>query len=136
MCVCFQPRSFNSKARKRLPSRQLLAWLDNVFSIVEYIVPVSLDSYAEISSTGRVCKVGRRTSEDAVCWILDDSVAQAIAVNVRAAEGNRLRGVFVSRNRLASGRRRVVYGVDSDGDRVGISLRPAGAAVTLVVGAD
>src|SRR4051812_25997506 len=49
MCVCLQPRSFNSKARKRLPSRQLLAWLDNVFSIVEYIVPVSLDSYAEIS---------------------------------------------------------------------------------------
>jgi hypothetical protein len=32
---CFQPRSFNSKARKRLPSRQLVAcWLDSVFSIV------------------------------------------------------------------------------------------------------
>jgi hypothetical protein len=31
----FQPRSFNSKARKRLPSRQLVAcWLDSVFSIV------------------------------------------------------------------------------------------------------
>ncbi len=48
--VCFQPCSFNSKARKRLPSRQLLAWLDNVFSIVEYSIPLSLHLYAEISN--------------------------------------------------------------------------------------
>src|SRR5215218_298156 len=47
--VCFQPRSFSSKARKRLPSRQSLAWLDNVFSIVEYSIPLSLHLYAEIS---------------------------------------------------------------------------------------
>src|SRR5918993_130160 len=47
--VCFQPSSFNSKARKRLPSRQSLAWLDNVFSIVEYSIPLSLHLYAEIS---------------------------------------------------------------------------------------
>src|SRR5215204_3775623 len=39
ICVCFQPRSFNSKARKRLPSRQLVAWLDSVLSIVEYSIP-------------------------------------------------------------------------------------------------
>jgi hypothetical protein len=48
--VCFQPCSFNSKARKRLPSRQSLAWLDDVFSIVEYSIPLSLHLYAEISS--------------------------------------------------------------------------------------
>lgn len=47
--VCFQPCSFNSKARKRLPSGQSLAWLDNVFSIVEYSIPLSLHLYAEIS---------------------------------------------------------------------------------------
>src|SRR5215207_1026977 len=47
--VCFQPRSVSSKARKRLPSRQSLAWLDNVFSIMASIVPTSLDFYAEIS---------------------------------------------------------------------------------------
>src|SRR5215212_2836330 len=47
--VCFQPRSFSSKARKRLPSRQSLAWLDNVLSIVEFIIPTSLGFYAEIS---------------------------------------------------------------------------------------
>ena len=47
--VCFQPRSFSSKARKRLPSRQSLAWLDNVFSIVEFIIPTSLGFYAEIN---------------------------------------------------------------------------------------
>ena len=46
---CFQPCSFSSKARKRLPSRQLLAWLDNIFSIVELITPTTLDFYAEIS---------------------------------------------------------------------------------------
>src|SRR5215208_4274958 len=45
---CFQPRSFNSKARKRLPSRQLVAWLDSVFSIVGFVIPMSLDLYAEI----------------------------------------------------------------------------------------
>jgi hypothetical protein len=39
ICVCFQPRSFSSKARKRLPSRQSLAWLENVLSIVEFIIP-------------------------------------------------------------------------------------------------
>src|SRR5918994_2342267 len=50
ICVCFQPCSFNSKARKRLPSRQLLAWLDKVFSIVEYSIPLSLYLYAEISN--------------------------------------------------------------------------------------
>ena len=50
ICVCFQPRSFSSKARKRLPSRQSVAWLDNVFSIVEYSIPLSLHLYAEISS--------------------------------------------------------------------------------------
>src|SRR5215207_2160791 len=49
ICVCFQPRSFSSKARKRLPSRQSLAWLDNVLSIVEFIIPTSLGFYAEIS---------------------------------------------------------------------------------------
>src|SRR5215216_45948 len=48
--VCFQPCSFNSKARKRLPSRQSLAWLDNVFSIVEYSIPLFLHLYAEISN--------------------------------------------------------------------------------------
>jgi len=47
--VCFQPCSFNSKARKRLPSRPLLAWLDNALSIVEYSIPLSLHLYAEIS---------------------------------------------------------------------------------------
>jgi hypothetical protein len=47
--VCFQPRSFSSKARKRLPSRQSPAWFDNVFSIVEAIIPISLGFYAEIS---------------------------------------------------------------------------------------
>src|SRR5215208_2897494 len=47
---CFQPRSFNSKARKRLPSRQLVAWLDSVFSIVGFVIPMSLDLYAEICS--------------------------------------------------------------------------------------
>jgi hypothetical protein len=45
---CFQPRSFNSKARKRLPSRQLMAWLDSVFSIVGFVIPMYLDLYAEI----------------------------------------------------------------------------------------
>jgi hypothetical protein len=45
---CFQPRSFNSKARKHLPSRQSLAWLDDVSSIVEFIIPTSLAFYAEI----------------------------------------------------------------------------------------
>src|SRR5215210_4005844 len=48
ICACFQPRSFSSKARKRLPSRQSLAWLDNVFSIVGFVIPMSLDLYAEI----------------------------------------------------------------------------------------
>src|SRR5918994_545748 len=49
---CFQPRSFNSKARKRLPSRQLVArWLDSAFSIVGCVIPMSLDLYAKI------CKV-------------------------------------------------------------------------------
>src|ERR687889_1150963 len=48
ICVCFQPRSFSSKARKRLPSRQSLAWLDNVLSIVEFIIPTSLGFYADI----------------------------------------------------------------------------------------
>jgi integrase len=47
--VCFQPRSFSSKVRKRLPSRQSLAWLDNVFSIIEPIIPMSLGFYADIS---------------------------------------------------------------------------------------
>jgi hypothetical protein len=47
---CFQPRSFSSKARKRLPSRQSLAWLDSVFFIVEFIIPTSLGFYAEISN--------------------------------------------------------------------------------------
>src|SRR5215203_4648904 len=51
ICVCFQPRSFSSKARKRLPSRQSLAWLDNVLSIVGFIIPTSLGFYAEISRT-------------------------------------------------------------------------------------
>jgi len=51
ICVCFQPRSFSSKGRKRLPSRQSLAWLDNVFSIGEYSIPLSLYLYAEIGST-------------------------------------------------------------------------------------
>src|SRR5215211_6728489 len=50
ICVCFQPCSFSSKARKRLPSRQSLAWLDNVFSIVEYSIPLPLHLYAEISN--------------------------------------------------------------------------------------
>src|SRR5215204_6097538 len=50
ICVCFQPRSFSSKGRKRLPSRQSLAWLDNVFSIGEYSIPLSLYLYAEIGS--------------------------------------------------------------------------------------
>src|SRR5215218_1859285 len=47
---CFQPRSFNSKARKRLPSRQLVVSLDNVLSIVGFVIPMSLDLYAEICS--------------------------------------------------------------------------------------
>jgi hypothetical protein len=46
------PCSFSSKARKRLPSRQLLAWLDNIFSIVELIIPPTLDFYAGISNSG------------------------------------------------------------------------------------
>src|SRR5215208_6009388 len=48
ICFCFQPCSFSSKARRRLPSRQLLAWLDKIFSIVELIIPTTLDFYAEI----------------------------------------------------------------------------------------
>ena len=51
ICFCFQPCSFSSKARRRLPSRQLLAWLDKIFSIVELIIPTTLDFYAEISSS-------------------------------------------------------------------------------------
>jgi hypothetical protein len=50
ICFCFQPCSFSSKARRRLPSRQLLAWLDKIFSIVELIIPTTLDFYAEISN--------------------------------------------------------------------------------------
>ena len=57
-CVCFQPRSFSSKARKRLPSRQSLAWLDNVFSIVEYSLPLSLQLYAEISKKPEIHELG------------------------------------------------------------------------------
>src|SRR5215210_5407947 len=53
ICACFQPRSFSSKARKRLPSRQSLAWLDNVFSIVGFVIPMSLDLYAEICNSNR-----------------------------------------------------------------------------------
>jgi hypothetical protein len=58
MCVfCFQPRSFSSKARsKRLPSRQSLAWLDNVFSIIAAIIPISLGFYAEISRPRKRCE--------------------------------------------------------------------------------
>jgi hypothetical protein len=48
---CFQPCSFSSKARRRLPSRQLLAWLDKIFSIVGLIIPTTLDFYAGISSS-------------------------------------------------------------------------------------
>jgi hypothetical protein len=42
-----------SKARKRLPSRQLVAWLDSVFSIVGFVIPMSLDLYAEICKSLR-----------------------------------------------------------------------------------
>src|SRR5215218_7068708 len=48
ICVCFQPRSFNSKARKRLPSRRLVASLDTVFSIVGVVIPMSLALSADI----------------------------------------------------------------------------------------
>jgi hypothetical protein len=41
-----------SKARKRLPSRQLVASLDIVFSIVGFVIPMSLDLYAEICNAG------------------------------------------------------------------------------------
>src|SRR5215211_6119183 len=57
ICFCFQPCSFSSKARRRLPSRQLLAWLDKIFSIVGLIIPTTLDFYAGISkrlSAGRL----------------------------------------------------------------------------------
>jgi hypothetical protein len=47
--VCFQPRSFSSKARKRLPSRQSLTWLANDLSIVVFIIPTSLGFYAELT---------------------------------------------------------------------------------------
>jgi hypothetical protein len=36
----------------RLPSRQLLAWLDKIFSIVELIIPTTLDFYAGNSRRG------------------------------------------------------------------------------------
>jgi hypothetical protein len=56
-----QPRSFNSKARKRLPSRQLVASLDSVFSIVGVVIPMSLDLYADICKS--MLAVGRRGRE-------------------------------------------------------------------------
>ena len=47
--VCFQASSFSSKA---------LAWLGNVFSIVEFIIPMSLGSYAEIGKEQAFTQVG------------------------------------------------------------------------------
>ena len=61
ICFCFQPCSFSSKARRRLPSRQLLAWLDKIFSIVELIIPTTLDFYAEISRPLRYTPHPRNT---------------------------------------------------------------------------
>src|SRR5215211_5096976 len=60
---CFQPRSFNSKARKRLPSRQLVAWLDNVFSIVGFVIPMSLDLYARICKNPQTTRLYREWSD-------------------------------------------------------------------------
>ena len=51
ICVCFQPRSFVAKARKRLPSRQLVASLEGVFSILRVVIPMSLDLYADICNS-------------------------------------------------------------------------------------
>jgi len=54
-----QPRSFSSKARKRLPSRQSLAWLNDAFSTVEFIIPTSLGYYAEINNCSAPLSVSR-----------------------------------------------------------------------------
>jgi hypothetical protein len=55
--VCFQTGSFNSKARKRLPSRQLMAWLDCIFSIVGFLIPLLLGFYAEICKSGATSRL-------------------------------------------------------------------------------
>jgi hypothetical protein len=81
--VCFQPRSFNSKSRKRLPSRQLVAcWLDSVFSIVGVVIPMSLDLYAYICKGRRdphhergrrtACRLSRARHSRRSTWAFDN----------------------------------------------------------------
>jgi len=86
ICVCFQPCSFSSKARKRLPSRQSLAWLDNVFSIVEYSIPLPLHLYAEISMLARwrFMVASERCSEMAISWLLIPRATMSTTSSSRA----------------------------------------------------
>ena len=53
----------------------------------------------------------------AVRRVGDDGVGERVAVHIRAAQGDRLGGVFVGRNRLGVGNRSVVDRVDRDADR-------------------
>jgi hypothetical protein len=91
ICFCFQPRSFSSKARKRLPSRQSLAWLDNVFSIAEFIIPTSLSFYAEISRTDSEDRLslGQSMLPEEVAVVFLGGLHEALPGCPRCAEGGR-----------------------------------------------